>query len=492
MSLRQKAFTGLIWSIIENSGTQIFSLIIFLLLARLLTPETFGLIALANVFLAFMRIFLDQGFAKALIQRENLEPEHLDAAFWSQVCSGILLTTITFLGAGLVAEVFDQPKLIPILQSLCSIFIINSLSRVHDALLSRKFDFKVIALRSLLATTISGIVGITMAFAGYGVWSLVTLNITAELVSSIVIWRAIDWRPKLRFSLKHFRDLYSFGIYLLAFKFIKFFDKRADNLLIGYFLGEVALGYYAIAYRILEAMTQLLVKTVDKVALPTFSRLQTEPERFRSLFYNTTQFTSLIAFPTYLGVVVLAPELIVTLFGRQWIPATEVMQVLSLEGILLAVTLLHKSVFMSMGKPAWTVKISLLNATVNLVACLIAVRWGITAVAIAYVISSYLVFPVSQLAVSKLIKIPLRIYLRQFVTPLISSAIMVGAILMVRYFLSEAIDPKLLLVIGTAIGMLVYALCVRIFEPQLLTKLGEFLKMGKFGKKQVAKKQDLI
>lgn len=487
MSLNHKAFTGLIWSVIQNSGTQIFSLIIFLVLARLLTPETFGLIALANVFLAFMRIFLDQGFAKALIQRETLEPEHLDAAFWSQVGSGILLTAITFSTAGLVAGVFNQPKLIPVLQYLSLIFVINSLSRVHDALLCREFVFKVIALRSLLGTTISGAVGITMALAGYGVWSLIALNVSSELVSLIVIWGTVDWRPRLRFSVKHFQDLYSFGMYLLAFKFIKFFDKRSDNLLIGYFLGEVALGYYAIAYRILEVMTQLLVKTVDKVALPTFSRLQTEPERFRSLFYKTTQFTSLIAFPTYLGVVIFAPELIVTLFGKQWIPATIPMQILALEGILLAVSLFHKSVFMSMGKPSWTVKVSLLNATANLIACLIAVRWGIVAVASAYVTSSYLVFPVSQWAVNRLIKLEPMIFLRQFITPLFSSAIMVGAIIIAKRWLSDAIDPKLLLIVGTAIGVSVYALCVRILEPQLLAKVWEFVRSSS-SRKKTAKK----
>ncbi|MGF1591277.1 MAG: lipopolysaccharide biosynthesis protein [Pleurocapsa sp.] len=485
MSLKQKAFTGLIWSIIENSGTQVFSLIIFLLLARLLTPETFGLIALANVFLAFMQIFLDQGFAKALIQRENLEPEHLDAAFWSQVGCGVLLTTITFFGAGLVAEVFEQPKLILILQCLSLIFIINSLSRVHNALLSRKFAFKIIALRSLWGTLISGIVGISMAFAGYGVWSLVTLNIVAELVSGIFIWWAVDWRPKWRFSVKHFQDLYSFGIYLFALKFIQFFDKRSDNLLIGYFLGEVALGYYAIAYRILEVMTQLLIKTVDKVALPTFSRLQTEPERFRRLFYQTTQFTSLIAFPTYLGVVVFAPELIVSLFGEKWIPATVAMQILAVEGIVLSVSLFNKSVFMSMGKPSWTVKISILNATANLIACLIAVRSGIVAVALAYVISSYLVFPVSQWAVNKLIKIKLTSYFKQFVTPIISSAIMIAAILTVKHFLSPVIDPKLLIIVGTLIGTSVYALCIRTFEPQLFKKLWELLKSVSYFKNKV-------
>ena len=487
MSLKQKAFKGLVWSVIQNSGSQAFSLIIFLLLARLLTPETFGLIALANVFLAFMQIFLEQGFAKALIQRENLEPEHLDAAFWSQVGCGVLLTAISFFSAGLVANFFDQPKLIPILQCLSSIFIVNSLSQVHNALLTRKFAFKIIAMRSLFATVISGIIGISMAFAGYGVWSLVVLNITAELVSLIVMWSAVEWRPQFRFSRSHFQDLFSFGMYILGFKFIKFFDKRSDNLLIGYFLGEVALGYYAIAYRILEVMTQLLVDTINKVALPTFSRLQTEPERLRQLFYKTTQFTSLIAFPTYLGMTVFAPELIVSLFGEQWIPATGIMQILALEGIVLSLSQFHKSVFVSMGKPSWNMKVILLNATANLIACLIAVRWGTIAVATAYIISSYLIFPVSQWAVNKLIKVELMTYLRQFITPLASSAIMVGAIVLIKHYLSGMVDPKVLIVLGTIVGALVYALCVRILEPKLLNQLWEFLKSIKSGKKQTAR-----
>ena len=281
MNLKQKASTGLIWSVIQTSGTQVFGLVIFLALGRLLTPETFGLIALANVFLGFMQIFLDQGFAKALIQRDELEPEHKDAAFWSQVCMGLILAAITVLSASLMAEIFEQPKLIPVLRWLSIIFIINSLGRVHNALLRREFAFKIIAVRSLLATIISGIVGIAMAISGYGVWSLVTLNITAELFCLLFTWNTVNWRPRRQFSDRHFLDLYSFGVYLLAFKFVQFFNKRADNLLIGYFLGEVALGYYAIAYRILEMMTQLLVKTIDQVALPTFARLQTEPERFR-------------------------------------------------------------------------------------------------------------------------------------------------------------------------------------------------------------------
>lgn len=486
MSLKQKAFKGLLWSTLQNSSLQVFSLIIFLILARLLSPETFGLIALANVFLAFMQVFRQQGFSKALIQRETIEPEHLDAAFWSQVIFGILLTVITFFGANIVAEIFDQPKLIPILQCLSSIFIINSLSHVPNALLERRFAFKIIAMRTLLATIISGTIGVVMAFAGYGVWSLVTLNISVELVSLIVIWSAVDWKPRWQFSQSHFQDLFGFGMSVLTFKFIKFFDKRIDNLLIGYFLGEVALGYYAIAYRILEVMTQLLVKTINKVALPTFSRLQTEPERFRQLFCKTTQFTTLVSFPVYFGLIVFAPELTVTLFGEKWLPAVGAMQILSLEGLILSLSQFHKSVFISTGKPIWTVKISFFNATANVIACLIAVRWGIVAVATGYIISSYLVFPFSQWAVNKLIGIKSFDYLKQFVTPVTSSGIMVAAIVLFKHLSSNTIEPLFMILGGTAIGILVYALCIRIFEPQLYGQLWNLIRSATSDNKRTA------
>lgn len=486
MSLKRKAFTGLIWSFIQNSGTQIFTLLNFLVLARLLTPETFGLIALANVFLAFMQIFLEQGFAKALIQREELEPEHLEAAFWSQVVLGIFLTILTFLTAGLVAEIFRQPKLIPILQCLSSIFIIGSLSHVHNALLSREFAFKVMAGRSLWGSIISGAIGIGMAVSGYGVWSLVTLTITHKLFYLLFTWSTVDWRPKWQFSPQHFRDLYSFGMYLFGFKLVKFFDKRADNLLIGYFLGEVALGYYAIAYRILETTIALLVGTVSKVALPTFSRLQTEPERFRQLFYQTTQLTSLIAFPVYFGIIVFAPELIVTLFGQQWIPSIVAMRILALEGIVVSISLFHRAVFLSMGKPDWNLRLVVLSATINLMACAFAVRWGINAVAAAYLLSGYLIFPVSQWAVSRLVKIEPMIYGKKFITTLFCSGIMVVAIIGVKRLMVE-IDPKLSIAAGTLVGAFVYAGCIRIIEPQLFEQFWNIVK-SIFSKKTTDKK----
>jgi len=483
MNIKQKAIQGVVWSVIQNWGSQAGSLIVFLILARLLTPEAFGLVALANVFLAFMQIFLEQGFTQALIQRQELEPEHLDTAFWTNFFSGILLTIIGFAFASSVANIFNQPKLIPILQCFSGLFVINSLSHVHQAILSRELAFKIMAVRTLIGILIGGIVGVVMAVSGFGVWSLVSQQVVFETVCVIVMWQAVDWRPKLKFSQKHFQELFHFGINVVGFKFLKFFNKRSDNLLIGYFLGEVALGYYAIAYRVLQVMTQLLVSTSNQVALPTFSKLQALPERFRQAFYKATQFTSLIAFPTFIGMATLTPELVTFLFGKEWLPSIPVMQILAFSGIIHTLSYFNASVFMAMGKPSWRLWLSFIEALFSIVACLFAVQWGIVAVALAYVISIYLVFPISQAAVSKLIHVPILIYLQQFMTSLMASTVMATAILMTKYFLVNFLDAKFILLIGTMIGIIVYSLTIRLIDPKLFQYVWELFRIV-FSKKK--------
>ena len=487
MSIKQKAIQGVVWSAIQNWGSQAGSLIVFLILARLLTPEAFGLIGLANVFFAFMQIFLQQGFSQALIQREEIQPEELDTAFWTHVFSGLLLTIISFLLSEFIAGIFNQPKLIPIIQCFSFLFFIKSLSHVHKAILSRNFAFKVMAVRTIIGITIGGIVGIVMALYGFGVWSLVSQQFIYEAVEVFIIWGAIDWRPKLRFSVQHLQGFLNFGLNILALKFLAFCNKRTDNLLIGYFLGEEALGYYLIAFRVLEVMSQLLVSTTKQVALPTFSRLQTEPERFRQAFYKVTLFTSLVAFPTFSGMIIFTRELVLTLFGEQWLPSVPVMQILACAGILNAISFFNSSVFMAMGKPSWKLRLSLLNAVLNLIACLLAVQWGIVAVALAYVVSSYLGFPVGQWAISKLIHVPVRTYLKQFISPAICSLIMIFGIVTFKYFMIDLVDEKILIVLGTLTGIIIYGLSIRVLYPPIFEDLLKTVEMIKSPSKKLSK-----
>ncbi|MGG6295108.1 lipopolysaccharide biosynthesis protein [Leptolyngbya sp. AN02str] len=467
MSIKQKAIQGVVWSAVQNWGSQAGTLIIFFILARLLTPEAFGLVALANVFLAFMQLFLEQGFGQAIIQRKDLEPEHLNTAFWINLSIGCGLSLIGMGVAGTVARSFDQPELVPILRCFSVLFVITALGQVQQSLLERKFEYKAIAARWLVATFAGGVVGIGMALLGFGVWSLVAQQIVYAALGTLTLWLCSEWRPGLKISVRHFRDLFGVGMHIMGFNYLSFLNTKANDFLVGYFFTPAVLGYYSVAYRVLNVMTQMLVRTSRDVALPTFSRLQEDPERFRRAFYTATQLTSAIAFPTFLGMAVLAPELVVVLFGEQWLPAVPLMQVLALMGMLRSITFFKGSVFIAMGKPSWWFWLSALNATLNLLGFAIAFRWGIFAVTLASVIRAYVVFPIGQLAVSKLIQEGLGKYLRVFIAPLGSAIAMATAIYAVKQPLSQYLNPLGLLVVCTLFGAAVYLIMIWLWAPKL-------------------------
>ncbi len=471
MNIKKQTIQGVFWSAIQNWGSQAGSLIVFLILARLLTPEAFGLVALANIFINFVQIFLDQGFDQALIQREDIEEKHINTAFWTQVLLSFLLTAISFLAAPLIAQSFNQSRLIPVVRSLSIIFIISAFSQTQRTLLKRKFAFQAMAMRTLLGITIAGFVGILMASQGYGVWSLVGQQLTYETMGIIVLWKVNDWRPKFQFSWQHLSDIVSFSLGLFSFRLMTFFNQKTDNLLVGYFLGEVALGYYAISHRILQVMTQLLVGTLNQVALPAFSRLQNDSEKFTNAYYRATQLTSLVAFPVFLGTLILSSELVITLFGEKWISTVLILQILSLTGILQTITILQGSAFIALGQPWIRFRIGLLNASFNLVACLVGVQWGLQGVAAGYVISGYLLFPISQWFLNQLTPISIKDYLSQLLAPCVCTTTMIIALIITRQGLLTDFNPQSILMISTPIGIIVYSLTLALLFPALFREV---------------------
>ncbi|MBW4700121.1 MAG: lipopolysaccharide biosynthesis protein [Aphanocapsa lilacina HA4352-LM1] len=477
MNLRHKAITGVGWSAVQNFGSQFLSLWVYLVLARILGPETFGLVALASVFVAFVQVFQEQGFTEAIVQRPALDRAHLDTAFWTNATIGLVLTLFGIAVSGPVAALFGEPRLGAILAWLAPSLLIGSLSAVQQAVLTREFAFRTLAARQLVATLAGGAVGLAMALSGFGVWSLVAQQLANQAIGLAILWFASPWRPGLQISKAHLRELFGFGINVTGFNLSNFFNRRAVDFLIGYFLGPVALGYYSIAMRILTVMIQLLTTTTTQVAMPTFSQLQQQPERLRSAFYTVTQFTSLVSFPAFLGVAALAPELVTVVFGSQWQASVPVLQILALLGLQQSVLFFNSTVLVAMGKPAWRLGINLLNAVCGLVAFAFAVHWGIVAVAAAYTLRVYLLSPVTIWAVDRLIRIELVTYLNQFIPPLIGSLAMVSAIWATRQLLLERLDPLSLLAFCLAVGAGVYLLTLRWCAPALFERAFSYVRL---------------
>ena len=456
MTLQKKATKGLVWSFLERWGGQLISTSIFLVLARLLGPETFGLVALASVFIAFMTAFVNQGFAPAIVQKEELSDKHLNTAFWSSLSIGSVLFIATIASAGLIAQLFGEPDLKPVIRWLSVTFLFIALESVQVGLLQRGFAFKKLAIRSLLSTAISGVVSLIMALLGFGVWSLVAQQLINRGVNVLVLWKASTWRPGRDVSFEHFKELSSFGVNVMGVNILRFFNQRSDDFLIGYFLGTTALGYYTVAYRLLRLMVNILTNTTVSVALPAFSRLQSKPAQLRNAFYKATQLTSFISFPAFTAVLLLAPQFVEVLFGENWSPSIPIMQVLVFAGILQSVSYFNGTVMLAKGKPSWRLFTNFLNAILNVGGFIVAVRYGIVAVAIAVAVSGYIVMPVSLTLIRKLTDIKISQYFRQYLGPLAGSVAMGTVIALIKQVIAGQLPPLAILIICSTAGLVIY------------------------------------
>lgn len=475
MSLRDKAIWGLFWSSVEKWGSKVFTFGVFLVLARLLDPAAFGLLALAMVYIDLAQVFVDQGFGRALMQRAELEEDHKHTAFWTSLGISLLLTTISMALAGPIAGLFDHAELAPIIRALSLTFVLGGLRSVQLALFRRELSFKLISIRSLIARAIAAGVGVTMAFMGYGVWALVGQELTAQVVDVVVLWLASSYRPRMRVSRRHFRDLFGFGVHIMGTDLLDFVNRRSDDFLIGLFLGPKALGYYVIAYRVLLVLTQLLASVSANVSLSVFSQLQKEPERLWRAFTTSIRYSALIAFPAFIGVSAAAPEIVPVVFGSTWEPSIAPMRALAPVGALHAILYFVATMILALGRPGLRFMLVALGATLNIGAFFVAARHGIFYVALAYLISSYLLAPLQLSALKRLLPFRWRDLGAQLSVPFIGSAVMAATIVLGVHPLLLGFGGIVRLVGDLVVGVVVYAAVVLTLDPGLRSNMGRLL-----------------
>ncbi|HEX6257195.1 MAG TPA: lipopolysaccharide biosynthesis protein [Euzebyales bacterium] len=428
MTLRRLAARGVYWTALENWGYQIATLVVFAVLARLVAPEAFGLIALATVFTSVLKIAADQGMADAIIQRPDIDDEHVNGAFWTSVTLGVVLTVLLGAASPVIATLFGDPALGPVLAALSLTLTVSGLSTVQRALLTRTFAFASLTLRSLVSVVVGGGAGIAAALLDAGVWSLVVQTLTVEVVAVITLWVASDWRPRLSFSWPHVKEMLPFGANIVGFRALRLANTQSDNFMIGLFLGPTQLGFYVVAYRVLRLLINMCTAVIGSVAFPTFSRVQDHDERVRRLYYRTMRLAALVTFPTFLGLVVIAPEATRLMFGSGWSESIPVMRMLGLAGLATSIGFLNPTVLKALGKPSWRVVLMGVTAVAQVASFAVAVRWGVLAVATALAVVTFAVSPAWFYAVHKLIGLRPTAVMRQLVGPAVASGLMVGAV----------------------------------------------------------------
>jgi O-antigen/teichoic acid export membrane protein len=467
--LQRRVARGLTWTIVDIWGRQALNLIVFVILANLLLPVDFGLVALAAVFVGFAQLFVDQGLGDALVQRRVLTRSHIDTAFWAALVTGGLLTLVGLAAAGPIATVLRAPDLAPLLAVLSLSFILAAFSTIQMDLLRRELAFKSLAMRSIAAATVGGIVGIGAAAVFHlGAWALVAQQLASAVASIVTLWWVVPWRPSRRFSGEHFRELFGFGIHVVGSDLVAFLGRNSDKLFVGLFIGTVQLGFYAVAYRLQDTTQALLINIARKIAFPALASLQHDRDRLERAYFRGSRVSAALIMPAYLGLALVAPELMVVVFGRQWAEAGPVGAVLFLIGPAFTLQSFSHVLFMAVGRPDVGFRFRFLAMVANVIGFLVAVPFGIVAVAAAWVVSSYLLLPLNLHWQQRYGGMSIRGYVVQLRGLAAATALMVAGVAATRFGLAGSLGQAGLLAAQVIAGVVVYLVALRLLDRPLL------------------------
>lgn len=416
-----------LWMMAESWLVRLVSLLAFLALARLLQPADFGLMALAGVYLTFCGFVIDQGLGTALVQREELEPGHLNVVFWAQLVLGCALAALTLAAAGWIAEIFAEPRLAPVLRALALLPPITALTLVQQALLRRELRFRALALRHMVSAVAGAAVGVALAALGHGVWSLVAQMLAGAAVGLVILWRASSWRPRLSLSPRHVRDLAGFGAAVFAHEIAWALTYQIDRILLGRIAGAGAVGLYTVSQRLTAIIGEMLAAGLQGLVVPVFSRVQHDPEAVLRGLARGYRLIAFIAIPAFVGVAMVAPELVPVLLGAQWIEAVPVVQASALPALIYALGFLLSNMLTAIGRPGLRLALTLGQACLSVLFVLAAVRWGPAAVALAMGAAALTAYLANAAMLARLIGLdPLAYHLQAWPAALASALMAAG------------------------------------------------------------------
>jgi O-antigen/teichoic acid export membrane protein len=447
--------------------------IISVILARQLAPEVFGLIAMLNIFLAIGQSFVDSGFGSALIQRKNTTEEHYSSVFYFNIVLGIIISIILYNSAPLIASFFDQDILVSLTRVLSLKFLILPFSLIQMNLLMKDLNFKDRTKVNVTATTLSGIIGITMAFSGFGVWSLVAKMISRDIFSAILLWIFNNWRPSLTFSFKAIKELFSFGSRMFLSGLLNVVFTNIYQIIIGRFFSPASLGYYTRARTIQQMPTKNISSIVSTVVFSSFSKVQDDAVRLKRGIKTAVNYLMYINVPMMIGLALVARPLVMVLLTEKWLPIVNYLQILCLSGILYPLQVMNLNVLKSIGRSDLFFRLGLIKRTFTILGIAIGAYWGIIGIVWGQVIVSLLTYAINSYYTGKFIDYSIFDQIKDII-PYFLYTIFMGLMVYLINFIGLSSD-LILLTVQVLTGMIIYFILSLVFKPPVFFEILDLL-----------------
>lgn len=372
-SVKKKAIIGAGWSFADSFLSQVVSFVVGLVLARLLTPEEYGLIGIIMIFIALFNSIVDSGFSSALIRKADAKDVDYNTVFITNMVLSVVLFFALYFSAPAIAGFFDHPSLTPLTRVMGSVMIINAFAIIHRTILVKRVDFKTQTKVSLIASVASGVIGIAMAVAGYGVWSLVGQQISRQLLNSVFLWVWTKWYPKIQFSIVSFKELFSFGWKLLVSGLIDTVWREIYQVVIGKCYSADTLGQYTRAQQFGSIFSSNLTAVVQRVSYPVLSEIQDDKARLKAAYQKVIKVTMLVTFCCMLGLAAIAEPMIITLIGEQWLPAVPLLQIICFQMMLYPLHAINLNMLQVQGRSDLFLKLEIIKKIIGIVPLLLGI-----------------------------------------------------------------------------------------------------------------------
>lgn len=472
-SLTTKTVHGVAWSFAERFSVQGVTFLLELIIARIIGPESYGLIAMLAIFMAVSQVFIDGGFSSALIQRKDRNESDFSTVFYINFGISLLIYLALFLAAPAIAQFFNEPLLTAITRVYSLNLIINSLVAVNKTKLTIEVDFKTQSKISFFSALLSGVVGLVMALTGWGVWSLVWQALSAAVFNVAFSFYYVRWIPRAGFSADSFRRLFSFGSKLLVATLISSLYSRIYDVVIGKKFSSTNLGLYSRADKFNQFASSNISGILSRVSFPVLSEIQDDDKRLLSVYKKYVQMSALVMFPLILGMAGVASPMIRALLGDEWMGCVPMLQVLCLAYVWDCVIMVNLNLIYVKGHSDYVLRLEIIKKLIAFGILIVTMNFGLLAICWGRVLYSLIAFYLNTYYTKRLLDYGFFTQVREIAPMLLFSLVIAAEALLISWLISNA---WLALVAAVVASAATYIVLCRQFRIETYADLINLIK----------------
>jgi len=479
---KSSIISNMFWKFAERSGAQIVTFILSLVLARLLSPNEYGIIAMVTVFITIANVFVESSFGNALIQKKDADNLDFSSVLFLNIGLSLVLYGFIFVSAPIVADFYGYVILTPIMRVMGLRIIVAAINSVQHAYVSRNMIFKRFFYSTISGTIVSAIVGISMAYMGFGVWALVAQYMVNTTVDTIVLWFTVKWRPEIQFSIIRVKSLFSFGWKLLVAQLLGTLANQSRQLIIGKMYTSSDLAYYNMGLRFPRPIMTNINTSISAVMFPVVSKAQDDLERLKTLTRKSIRVSSYFIFPMMMGMAVVAEPMVKVLLTEKWIMAVPYLRIACFANAIIIMQIVIKNAIMALGRSDVFLKMDIASKVLGITLLICVMRQGVMVIALTLLVTGTFNVVIKVIVSKRMIGYTYREHLSDNAPILAVSAIMGAAVYLINLFGFSSI---ITMCIQIPLGIAIYLLLSLLFKLEGYVFVVGYIKEFKRGKRYV-------